>query len=515
MFQKTGMEVLRNQRSQFRLLQAAQDRMVFKGENGSYHVLGELPMNFAHLRISLVFIPNKEVYRYRYDLDLLNQLETDKITQLLRNKFPSLDAEAFATDLDRLVEVVEKKREDVYNAQFKDVVQTSHSVTKNERSAAALFLNVPQLLDELDRCLVACGIVGEQHNRLLLFFVAISFKTDQPLHALIQSGSSTGKSHLLKVIERCLPPPYAFPITRLSDKAFYHFNSADVTGKCLFLNDLSGLGKEALFGLRELQSERTLIHALPQKSNYGVLQTKTKVIRSHFSSIAATTATQVYLDNSNRSILLHLDDSEQQTQLIIARQNQLFSDTYTQQLADDTTHFLQNCISLLQPYKVVNPFAPALILPSKINYRRRTNFQLLSLIQVITLFHQMQREKNEAGALIATASDVKIAIDLIVPSLVINSDDLDAQSRAFLTQLKTFLTEQQRTDFTQRDIRMYVKKSKTTVFKLLQSLLTSEYIYVVRGTKQRGFYYALNDATEATDQLALKSELYALIGMTV
>lgn len=509
------MEVLRNQRSQFRLLQAAQDRMVFKGENGSYHVLGELPMNFAHLRISLVFIPNKEVYRYRYDLDLLNQLETDKITQLLRNKFPSLDAEAFATDLDRLVEVVEKKREDVYNAQFKDVVQTSHSVTKNERSAAAHFLNVPQLLNELDRCLVACGIVGEQHNRLLLFFVAISFKTDQPLHALIQSGSSTGKSHLLKVIERCLPPPFAFPITRLSDKAFYHFNSADVTGKCLFLNDLSGLGKEALFGLRELQSERTLIHALPQKSNYGVLQTKTKVIRSHFSSIAATTATQVYLDNSNRSILLHLDDSEQQTQLIIARQNQLFSDTYTQQVADDTTHFLQNCISLLQPYKVVNPFAPALILPSKINYRRRTNFQLLSLIQVITLFHQMQREKNEAGALIATASDVKIAIDLIVPSLVINSDDLDAQSRAFLTQLKTFLTEQQRTDFTQRDIRMYVKKSKTTVFKLLQSLLTSEYIYVVRGTKQRGFYYALNDATEATDQLALKSELYALIGMTV
>jgi hypothetical protein len=458
----------------------------------------------------------KEVLlQYRYDLDLLNQLETDKITQLLRNKFPSLDAEAFATDLDRLVEVVEKKREDIYNAQFKDVVQTSHSVTKNERSAAALFLNVPKLLDELDRCLVACGIVGEQHNRLLLFFVAISFKTDQPLHALIQSGSSTGKSHLLKVIERCLPPPYAFPITRLSDKAFYHFNSADVTGKCLFLNDLSGLGKEALFGLRELQSERTLIHALPQKSNYGVLQTKTKVIRSHFSSIAATTATQVYLDNSNRSILLHLDDSEQQTQLIIARQNQLFADTYTQQLADDTTHFLQNCISLLQPYKVVNPFAPALILPSKINYRRRTNFQLLSLIQVITLFHQMQREKNEAGALIATASDVKIAIDLIVPSLVINSDDLDAQSRAFLTQLKTFLAEQQRSDFTQRDIRMYVKKSKTTVFKLLQSLLTSEYIYVVRGTKQRGFYYALNDATEATDQLALKSELYALIGMTV
>lgn len=509
------MEVLRNQQSQFRLLQAAQDRMVFKGENGSYHVLGELPMNFAHLRITLVFIPNNEVYRYRYNIDLLNQLETDKITQLLCNKFPGLDAVAFATDLDRLVEVVEKKREDVYNAQFKDVIPTTHSVTKNERSTAVHFLNASQLLDELDKCLVACGIVGEQHNRLLLFFVAISFKTDQPLHALIQSGTSTGKSHLLKVIERCLPQSFAFPITRLSDKAFYHFNSADVTGKCLFLNDLSGLGKEALFGLRELQSERTLIQALPQKSNYGVLQTKTKVIHSHFSSISATTATQVYLDNSNRSILLHLDDSEQQTQLIIAHQNQLFADTHTQQLAEDTTHFLQNCISLLKPYKVVNPFAPALILPSKINYRRRTNFQLLSLIQVVTLFHQMQREKNEAGALIATASDVKIAIDLIVPSLVINSDDLDAQTRAFLTHIKSFLAEQQRSDFTQRDIRMYVKKSKTTVFKLLQSLLTSEYVYVVRGTKQRGFHYALNDATEATDQLALKSELYALIGMTI
>ena len=509
------MEVLRNQRSQFRLLQAAQDRLVFKGENGSYHVLGELPMNFAHLRISLVFIPNNEVYRYRYDLDLLNQLETDKITQLLCAKFYRLDKDGFTTDLDRLIELVEKKREEIYNAQFKDVVQTAHSVTKNERSVAAQFLQTTLLLDELDRCLVDCGIVGEKHNRLLLFLVAISFKTEQPLHALIQSGSSTGKSHLLKVIERCLPQLFAFPITRLSDKAFYHFNSTDVTGKCLFLNDLSGLGKEALFGLRELQSERTLIHALPQKNNYGVLQTKTKVIKSHFSSIAATTATQVYLDNSNRSILLHLDDSEQQTQQIIAHQNRLFADEDTQQLADNTTHFLQNCISLLKPCKVVNPFAPALILPSKIKYRRRTNFQLLSLVQVITLFHQMQREKNKAGALIATASDVAIAIDLIVPSLVINCDDLDAQTRALLTEIKTYLAEQQQRDFTQRDIRLYVKKSKTTVFKLLQSLLTSEYIYVVHGSKQRGFHYALNNATEATDQLALKSELYALIGMTV
>jgi hypothetical protein len=163
----------------------------------------------------------------------------------------------------------------------------------------------------------------------------------------------------------------------------------------------------------------------------------------------------------------------------------------------------------------VNPFAPALILPSKIKYRRRTNFQLLSLIQVITLFHQFQRKKNESGALIATTNDVKIAIDLIVPSLVINSDDLDAQTRAFLTEIKTYLAVQQRDDFTQREIRMFVKKSKTSVFKLLHSLLTSEYIYVVSGTKQQGFHYALNGASEATDQQALKSELYALIGLTL
>ena len=98
--------------------------------------------------------------------------------------------------------------------------------------------------------------------------------------------------------------------------------------------------------------------------------------------------------------------------------------------------------------------------------------------------------------MIATASDVAIAIDLIVPSLVINCDDLDAQTRAFLTEINTYLAEQQQRDFTQRDIRLYVKKSKTTVFKLLQSLLTSEYIYVIHGSKQRGFHYALNEATE-------------------
>ena len=46
-------------------------------------------------------------------------------------------------------------------------------------------------------------------------------------------------------------------------------------------------------------------------------------VQSHFASLMATTKTEVYTDNESRSIVIGIDESDQQTRRIIEYSNRL------------------------------------------------------------------------------------------------------------------------------------------------------------------------------------------------
>ena len=56
--------------------------------------------------------------------------------------------------------------------------------------------------------------------------------------------------------------------------------------------------------------------------------------------------------------------------------------------------FLQNTQRVLQPIKVINPFANKLSLPLAVFKPRRTNNHYLQFIEAITFYYQYQREKK-------------------------------------------------------------------------------------------------------------------------
>ena len=49
---------------------------------------------------------------------------------------------------------------------------------------------------------------------------------------------------------------------------------------------------------------------------------------------------------------------------------------------------------LLEPIKVVNPFAELLQIPKEVFKPRRTNSHYLQFVEVITFYHQLQREQK-------------------------------------------------------------------------------------------------------------------------
>ena len=75
---------------------------------------------------------------------------------------------------------------------------------------------------------------------------------------------------------------------------------------------------------------------------------------------------------------------------------------------------LQHVQRVLRPVRVVNPYAPLIALPAEVFKPRRTLGLLLSFIEAITFYHQLQRPEkvHEASGEIqveATPKDIEAA----------------------------------------------------------------------------------------------------------
>ena len=98
------------------------------------------------------------------------------------------------------------------------------------------------------------GVIGEEQSRLLLFVIAASYKSKMPLHALVQGSSGSGKTHLLQRISRLMPEEICVRLTRITESSLYNYGERELSNKILVIEDMDGLEENALYALRELQS---------------------------------------------------------------------------------------------------------------------------------------------------------------------------------------------------------------------------------------------------------------------
>jgi hypothetical protein len=91
---------------------------------------------------------------------------------------------------------------------------------------------------------------------------------------------------------------------------------------------------------------------------------------------------------------------------------------------------------------------------------------------------------------IAEASDLKAACDILFDSILLNVDELDGALRFFFERLKTYVLERGREyEFTRREIRQALRISKTQQHNYLTQLLDLEYLKQGGGYANRGLTY--------------------------
>jgi DNA primase len=259
------------------------------------------------------------------------------------------------------------------------------------------------------------------------------------------------------------------------------------------MEDLDGMKDEAFLAFRELQSRGMLTSSTSIKDETGNIKGVVKTVRGPVATLSATTKGEIYEDNMSRCFLVAVDETAEQTQRIISYQNQLSAGLIDRQKQEQIKLFTQNCLRLLRPYEVVNPFAGRLNLPPEAHKIRRLNELYQVFVRQITLLNQFQRQKDDKGRLIATKEDLQTACQIMFESIVLKVDELDGSLRLFYENLKGYiLPKGKEYEFTRREVRQALQVSKTQQHSYLTRLEELEYIKQSGGYVNRGLHYKIS-----------------------
>lgn len=151
---------------------------------------------------------------------------------------------------------------------------------------------------------------------------------------------------------------------------------------------------------------------------------------------------------------------------------------------------------MLEPIKVINPYAEFLKIPKEVFKPRRTNAHYIAFIEAITFYKQHQREHktdNYTGEVYieTTLEDIAEANRLMKYILLRKSDELSGACRAYFEKLKQYLKANDQQSFNNKEIRTVFRISMSRQKKYMLELQQFDYVRKAEGDKKKGFSYAV------------------------
>jgi len=469
------------------------NKIIYETLNSRYIIKGSLPRQYDKMLVSLDVQHLETGIKYRCRLDLYEEKQTRKEAREAAEKL-DLRSDLIENDLSELTDLLEEYR-DSQSQQTTEENSNDKIMDLPTQAKCKTFLQQQNLIERLNELIGKSGITGEENNRLFLFIIATSHKMPDTLHALIQGSSGSGKTHLLSKIAALMPPERVVKFTRVTENSFYNYDEFFFKNKLICLEDIDGLKEEALFAWRELISNNQLSSSTSQKDENGNIRSAQRIVRGPMASICATTHGHIYEDNMSRLFIIAVDESKEQTERIMQYQSKAASGIIDKEKENEAKEFIQNCIRMLKPQKVINPYANKIKLPPQAHKIRRLHELFLSFVKQVTLINQYQRKRDTQNRLITEPQDLQTAVTIMFDSIFLKVDELDGSLRQFFEQLKEYILEKENPrqyEFTQREIRHALHISKTQLHRYMNELIELEYLQQTGGYTNKGFKYKIS-----------------------
>jgi hypothetical protein len=465
----------------------------------SIDVLGGVDLLQMERMICTLRITHKNYPPMRSTLDLYNDNQSDKLIRTLCDKWGvmlldvSKSVHAFICQLESYklerLRYPQGDREKVFE------------MSGEEEQEAKKYLSHKNLIANLQTDLQQIGILGEEENALILFLAMASHKSDNPFSVLCLAKSGIGKSYLLQKLSECMPKNTFSFHTQISENALYYFDSKQIDGKALFIEDLEWTNA-MLNPLATLQTQGKLIKTRATKDKDGMLHSTTFEVSAKLCLIACAYSEKNYEQLSLPFLCLHLNHTHTQDINVMEYQKKCKAGLINQTEISQIQRRLQCVIATLKTANIINPFATLINLPDDLPHPRKTLLLLLNFIETITFFNQFRRETTtdtSTGEIFIKTSpaDIELAFALLKNSLFRRADELSTTARGFYNWLKKYLSEAQTSQFTALDVRKAKRIHPRTLNRYLQELCLFQYIQVAGGNKYReGYQYKITNLDE-------------------
>lgn len=488
--------------------------ITYKDEIFTIDVLGGVDVQQIERMICTLRVTHQSYPPLRTTLDLYNDRQTDKLIRTLCDKW-ELQLLGVSGSVHSMIAQLESYK--LERLKYPKHKTPDFQPSREEAKTAKAFLRSKNLTAELVKKLNQTGILGEDDNALILFFALASYKFNNPFSVICLAKSGIGKSYILQKLSECMPNgSYSFH-TKISANALYYFDSHQINGKALFIEDLEWT-TQMLQPLATLQTQGRLVNTRATKDKDGMLHSTTFEVVGKLCLLACAYSDKNLESLSLPFLMVHLNHSHTQDLAIMDYQKRCKAGQIKTDEVQNAQHGLKCLIASLQNVSVINPFATLIELPNDIAHPRKSLWLLLNFIEVITYFFQHQREQiadEETGEVFIKThpDDIALAFKLLKNSLFRRADELSTTARGFYHWLTHFLTEAKTNQFTALDIRKAKAIHPRTLNNYLNELKLYNYIKVIGGNKYReGYRYKLTEFGNQTDvqnriEQALKTNL--------
>lgn len=268
------------------------------------------------------------------------------------------------------------------------------------------------------------GLIGEDKISKLLYLALTSRLLDKPISVVVKGPSSGGKSYSVETVLKTIPDTAYLDFTSMSEHALI-YDDRPIDHRFIVLYEAAGMGTDKqgepntlAYCIRSLLSEGHISYVTVDKTDEG-MQARIIERTGPTGLITTTTWSSLHPENETRMLSVTVRDDAIQTRGVL------------ESLADrgngkagiepDLTPWLalQTWLELAGSREVTIPYARELASgcnPRAVRLRRDFG-KLLTLIQTHAMLHQVHRQRDASGRIIATLADYAAVHDLIIDIL--------------------------------------------------------------------------------------------------
>lgn len=310
-----------------------------------------------------------------------------------------------------------------FEERFTAAIEAAIPLTELEREAlgeaareawarSAELASLPDILERFAVELTHSGVAGESRMAQLLYLALTSRLLEKPVSVVIKGPSSGGKSYLTERVLGFFPENAYYALTAMSEHALA-YSDEPLIHRFLVIYEAAGMNSDfQTYLLRSLLSEGRVRYETVEKTSEGM---KPRLIEREGPTglLVTTTAVKLHPENETRMLSLTVTDTREQTRNIMAA---LADEEGNEPPALRPWHALQGWLGSPEAERRVTvPYATdlaGLIPPVAIRLRRDFG-ALLNLIRAHAVLHQVTRERDGEGRIVAALDDYASVRNLV------------------------------------------------------------------------------------------------------